>query len=142
MTKLLIAILFSVIVFSACGSTANSNANVNTNTGAPGNVTIDANNLPPGLSTSPVPPSANTTPGIPPPGQANNVPKGATPTPGIPDPAHVNRPVRRGATPTPGIPSEEELRRQLRSPASNVNTPPPAGDNMMRNRPRPVNRPR
>lgn len=138
----LIALLIIASFLSACGSTANTNANANANQGP---VAVDANNLPEGLSTSPVPPSGNSTPGIPDPKNANNVPKGATPTPGIPSPDELKKPFKPGATPTPGIPSPEEIRRQMqRSTNVNINAQPPAGsDTMMMKRksPRPVNRP-
>lgn len=149
MSKLFIAVLlvsFAVLI-SACSSTETTNVNTNTNTNqvvGAGSVTVDANNLPEGLSVSPVPPSANTTPGIPDPKVANTVTKGATPTPGIPDPAELKKPFKPGATPTPGIPSPDQLRRQMQRNV-NVNTPPPAGsDTMMmkgRKSPAPVNRP-
>ncbi len=149
MSKVLVLIfLLGLISFiAACGSASESNVNVNVNqTASNANVTvINANNLPEGLTASPIPPSSNTTPGIPDPKAADTVPKGATPTPGIPDPAELKKPFKPGATPTPGIPSPEELRRQMSRPAVNVNTPPPAGsDTMMmkgRKSPRPVNRP-
>lgn len=73
----------------------------------------DTKNLPPEFSTSPVPPSGNSTPGIPDPKtiNANALPeKGATPIPGIPSQEELNKPVKKGATPTPGIPSEEEIK--------------------------------
>ncbi|MEP7149046.1 MAG: hypothetical protein ABI857_09205 [Acidobacteriota bacterium] len=126
-----IILLSLVALVSACGS-SDSNANVNTNQeGGIGNVTVDANNLPEGLSTSPIAPSANTTPGIPDPKAANSVTKGATPTPGIPDPASLRKPFKPGATPTPGIPDPETLRKQMQRQV-NVNAPPPtAGDSMM-----------
>ncbi len=147
MSKVFIALLlmsFAVLI-SACSSTETTNANTNTNQAVGvGNVTVDANNLPEGLSVNPIPPSANTTPGIPDPKAANTVTKGATPTPGIPDPAELRKPFKPGATPTPGIPSPDQLRRQMQRNV-NVNTPPPAGsDTMMmkgRKSPAPVNRP-
>ncbi|HKX83486.1 MAG TPA: hypothetical protein VJL58_04635, partial [Pyrinomonadaceae bacterium] len=68
---LLVAALCTAIISGACSSSgSNSNTNANQGAGA-GNVTVDANNLPEGLSTSPVPPSANTTPGIPDPKNVN-----------------------------------------------------------------------
>ena len=140
-------LLLSFTAFiSACGSsTETSNANTNTNEAVGvGNVTVDANNLPEGLSVNPIPPSANTTPGIPDPKAANTMTKGATPTPGIPDPAALKKPFKPGATPTPGIPSPEEIRRQMQRNV-NVNAPlPPGSDTMMmkgRKSPAPVNRP-
>jgi hypothetical protein len=146
-------ILSAVVSFAifglACGSSTDTNTNTNANTNqivGTGNVSVDANNLPEGLSTSPIPPSADTTPGIPDPKVANNVPKGATPTPGIPDPETLKKPFKPGATPTPGIPSPEELRRQMqRSVNVNVNAPSSATSDppMMKGRksPGPVNRP-
>jgi hypothetical protein len=117
---------------SACGTSgSNSNADSNQSAGA-ANVNVDPNNLPEGLSTSPIPPSANTTPGIPDPKNANSLPKGATPTPGIPDPETLRKPFKPGATPTPGIPDPETLRKQMQK-QSNVTAPPPVeGDTMMR----------
>jgi hypothetical protein len=108
-------------VGSACSS-AGSNTNANANAPGVGNVNVDPNKMPEGFSTSPIPPSANTTPGIPDPKAANNIPKG-TPTPGIPDPANLRKPFKPGATPTPGIPDPETLRRQMRG-NTNVKAPP------------------
>jgi|SRR5215204_5231727 len=139
---------FGVLAFG-CSSSTNTNTNSNANTNqviGVGNVAVDANNLPEGLSTSPLPPSANTTPGIPAANSVNVNTKGATPTPGIPDPETLKKPMKPGATPTPGIPSPEELRRQLQQRSNvNVNEPPPASDDSMmmksRKSPRPVNKP-
>ena len=140
---IVIAIVSLSLFFTACGSSENTNTNANANIGA-GAVNVDPNNLPPGLSTSPVPISGNSTPGIPDPANANNVPKGGTPTPGIPDPAEMKKPFKPGATPTPGIPSPEEIRRQMQIQRNvNVNVQPPTGsDTMMKSRKQqPVNRP-
>lgn len=147
MSRAFISILFlSFISFTlACGSTDND---ANANKIGTGNVSVNSNNLPPGFSASPIPPSSNSTPGIPDPANANNVPKGATPTPGIPDPANIKKPLKPGATPTPGIPSPEELRKQLQRNAngSEVNRPATGSDTMMMKRndrkdARPVNKP-
>lgn len=136
-----VSLLSFAIAASACASSSNSNVNQAGN----GNVAIDANNLPPGLSASPIPPSSNSTPGIPDPANANQVPKGATPTPGIPGPDELRKPAKPGATPTPGIPSPEELRRQLqRNVNVDVNRPATSSDSpmmMKRKDPRPVNKP-
>ena len=111
--SLLMAALFTAMLAGACASSgSNSNSNSNQSAGV-GNVSVDANNLPEGLSASPMPPSTNTTPGIPDPKEANNVPKGATPTPGIPSPDELKKPFKPGATPTPGIPDPETLRKQM-----------------------------
>ena len=141
----LISVLSFAILVSACGSSTDTNSNVNQTVGT-GNVNVDANNLPPGFSASPIPPSSNSTPGIPDPANANKVPKGATPTPGIPDPGELRKPFKPGATPTPGIPSPEELRKQLNRnvSAGEVNKPATSSDTpmmMKRKDPRPVNKP-
>lgn len=148
MKYLITAAAISVFTLSGCGgsaggSTSSNTANTNAkNTNSNGFTNVDANNLPPGLSASPITPGTNTAPGIP--ANSANVPKGATPTPGIPDPKTLGKPVKPGATPTPGIPSPEEIRRQMQQKGpSNVNTPgpPPSGESMMRGRkqPKPVN---
>lgn len=147
MSRFLISVsLLSFAIFaSACGSSTDSNANVNTNQIGSGNVTVDANNLPPGFNAGPIPPSSNSTPGIPDPANVNKVPKGATPTPGIPSPDQLRKAMKPGATPTPGIPSPEELRKQLqRSSNVDVNRPATSSDSpmmMKRKDPRPVNKP-
>src|SRR5215218_554411 len=132
MSKVLVTLFLisSAAFISACSSAeSNTNANANSVVGA-GNVNVDANNLPPGFSTSPIAPSANTTPGIPDPKEANNVPKG-TPTPGIPDAANMRKPFKPGATPTPGIPDPETLRRQMQGNKSVTGPPPVQGDQPM-----------
>ncbi len=113
-----LALLLSItfIVFTACGTTPEPNTN-NANAAGIGTVSLNAANLPPGISNNPVIfngnlPASNT------PGQP-----GATPTPGIPDPANVNVKPKPGATPTPGIPSPEEIKRQMNRV---VNSMPPA----------------
>ncbi|HEV8590468.1 MAG TPA: hypothetical protein VGQ55_00070 [Pyrinomonadaceae bacterium] len=117
---------------TACGSVGGANVNVNANTGASANsnvaTSLDPNKMPDGMSASPIPPSANSTPGIPAPGNVNVEPSpGGSPTPGIPDAANLNKPFKPGATPTPGIPSPEELRRQLQRSANGM-PPPTKGD--------------
>lgn len=120
MTRISALIVFaiSVTLFAACGSTPANNANSNAN----GAVKLDNNNLPPGLSTSPVPLNGTPTPGIP--ASPMTVPKGATPTPGIPSPEELKKPMKPGVTPTPGIPSPEEIRKQMGTMQKD-STPPP-----------------
>lgn len=111
----------SIAAFGCGGSApANSNSNINININSNGAVKVDPANLPPGLSTSPIPPSNASTPGIP--AVIANMPKGATPTPGIPSPEEIKKPVKPGVTPTPGIPSPEELRRQMGLPLKTANS--------------------
>ena len=116
--SLLLLTLTAAVLFTACGSTPSNNANGNSNRA----VTLDNNNLPPGLSTSPVPITGTPTPGIP--ASPMSVPKGATPTPGIPSEVELKKPMKPGVTPTPGIPSEEEIRRQM-GMQPKAGTPPP-----------------
>ena len=132
----LILLAISCLIF-ACGTAPQTSVNVNVNA-----VSTNNANIPPEFSMSPIPPSANTTPGI----SANGVtalPKGATPTPGIPDPKLANRKMKPGATPTPGIPDPETLRRQMQGlERPNVNgVEPPGGGMMMKKKPQPVNKP-
>ncbi|HKP71107.1 MAG TPA: hypothetical protein VJV05_17605 [Pyrinomonadaceae bacterium] len=136
---LLISALISAAIIGGCASSGgNSNANANQGAGV-GNVTVDANNLPEGLSASPLPPSTNTTPGIPDPKNANNVPKGTTPTPGIPSAEELKKPFKPGATPTPGIPDPDTLRKQMqRQGNANVSQ---TDDAPMMMKKKPVNKP-
>gem|GEM_PF-3145683 len=115
--------LLSVFVASAvagavgCGGAATngSNAapgtasNVNSNMGTA--IKVDPANMPEGINTNPIQPSANSTPGIP--ANVTVLPKGATPTPGIPSDEERKNGMKPGVTPTPGIPSDEERRRML-----------------------------
>ncbi len=138
----LLTITAAALFVSSCGSATQPNTNTAANTA----IKVDNANMPAGLSTSPIPPSTNTTPGIPAANAVNTIPKGTTPTPGIPDPKTLGKPLKPGLTPTPGIPDQETLRRQLQKSASNVNTPPAAGgeDSMMmksRKKPAAVNKP-
>jgi len=125
-----IAAILTLGAFSfACGGGApagnKTNANTNANSAGTGVVQTDPANMPAGLSTSPVPPSANSTPGIP---AVNTVlPKGATPTPGIPSPEEIKKGVKPGLTPTPGIPSPAELKKAMSGQPSTAGPPPPAG---------------
>lgn len=131
-----------ILTTLGCGSAADSNNGANTNALANntnGFRQLDANNLPPGLSASPIAPGTNTTPGIPPPSNVvNAIPKGTTPTPGIPDPKTANKMMKPGATPTPGIPDPANMRRQLEQRNSNMSSPPPpppgSGETMMRSK--------
>ena len=107
-------IMFNLACQSAAPPAANTNsANVMTN--------VDPKNMPPGLSTVPVAPSGNSTPGIPDPKSANVVvpSKGGTPIPGIP--ANPGKPLPKGATPTPGIPDPATLKKQMNGSLSNAN---------------------
>jgi len=122
----------------ACQTASAPSGNANKQNG---NVNIDPKNLPEGLSTAPVAPSSNTTPGIPDPANVNKLTKGTTPIPGIPEGKELGKPLPKGATPTPGIPSEAEMKRQMSQP-SNVNmqaapsmrdtSPPNSGDSRSR----------
>jgi hypothetical protein len=136
MFSLAVLLVISCLIF-ACGSAPQTNTNV-----AVSAVSSNNANIPPEFSVSPIPPSANVTPGIPVNG-VNTLPKGATPTPGIPDPKLANRKLKPGATPTPGIPDPETLKRQMQGlEQPNVNgLAPPGGGMMMKKKPQPVNKP-
>lgn len=113
--QLLFSLALFALVFSfGCGSapSANSNTAQNANTAS----------LPPGFSTSPVPPSTNTTPGIPPANQATNVVVGATPIPGI-NPANAVRTIKPGEK-YPGIPDAATIKKQLSTPVDPSKLPP------------------
>ena len=119
-----------VMVSGGCagGSAVNSNVNVRsnaaTNTNVNAEIKLDPANMPPGISMSPVPMSANA-PGIN--AKATPLPKGATPTPGIPSQEQLKKPFKPGATPTPGIPSPDEIKRMMANP-SNINSTRPSGE--------------
>jgi len=120
-----------------CSTAETTNSNRQANTSTANRIqNVDANNLPPGLSASPVVPvnSVNA---------VNSASPGSTPTPGIPDPKTLGKPMKPGATPTPGIPDPATLKKQMeiirRQMNSNSNQPlpPPAGagdGQMMRKR--------
>lgn len=116
-TIFLLGLMTIISLFAACGSSTSNSMNGNAN----GSVKLDNNNLPPGLSTSPVPLNGTPTPGIP--ASPMSVPKGATPTPGIPSAEELKKPMKPGVTPTPGIPSPEEIRKQMGMPPKS-STPP------------------
>ncbi|HQU94095.1 MAG TPA: hypothetical protein PLK77_17490, partial [Pyrinomonadaceae bacterium] len=120
--------------FTGCGSSpaANSNTAANSNVSNSRVQNVNANELPPGLSASPIA-NANDAHPIPSPANvANSSPKA--------------KPVNRGETPTPGIPDPatlktqmEEIRKRLNSNSNQSQPPPPpgAGDGqMMRKKPR------
>jgi len=114
--SIIVAVFFMFNLACQSGTTpaVNTNsANVMTN--------IDPKNMPPGLSTVPIAPSGNSTPGIPDPRSANVVvpSKGGTPIPGIP--ANPGKPLPKGATPTPGIPDPATLKKQMNGSLSNAN---------------------
>jgi hypothetical protein len=119
MKKALILLVFAVTA-AACGGTASNNVANNTNM-APQEIKIDPNNMPPGLSTTPLPMTGTPIPGIPTNGNVV-VPKGTKPTPGIPSEQELKKGLKPGTTPTPGIPSQEEIRRMM----NQSNARPPA----------------
>ena len=133
MTKFFLSVTVAVFFMlnSACQSGTTPAANTNS-----ANVVsnVDPKNMPPGLSTVPVAPSGNSTPGIPDPKSANVIvpSKGGTPIPGIP--ANPGKPLPKGATPTPGIPDPETLKKQMNGSLSNANAARP-GTNSAVNKP-------
>lgn len=118
---LFILALFTLSLVSACSTAESPKTNANT-VGANGIQNINAEDLPPGFSTSPVPMSANSTPGIPGPNDvnANKVPTGNIP--GIPDTNKMGRtPQPKNTPPIPGIPDQETIKRQMNTPLKDVN---------------------
>ena len=142
--KFCLTLVGLVTMLSSIGCSSTSEANSNT-ASANANLSnsriqnVDVNNLPPGLSASPLVPPANMGAR---PNAANAVnaqPKGTAPTPGIPDPSTMGKPAKPGLTPTPGIPDPatlkkqmEEIRKRLNSNSNQPQPPPPgAGDGQM-----------
>lgn len=121
--KFLFVLFCSVLGFNlACQSASDPSANVNANAN---NTIVITNqqNLPEGITTSPLPVSGNT-PGIPANATVvnmNALPKGATPIPGI-DPKKANQPMKPGGTPTPGIPDPKNMDKQKVPPMNNPNS--------------------
>lgn len=104
MSKNLVIAAMAFAVFSAgCGSPAEPNANANSNAYQNAVVNIDNANLPEGLSTEPIKPSANSTPGINV-SEPTKIPSDVSPAPGIPSRDDLRKQRTPGATPTPGIP--------------------------------------
>lgn len=124
-----------------CGTVpeANSNAAANANISNARIQNVDANNLPPGLSASPLAPVNGSAPGIPAANAANSGPKGAVPLPVNGDPTLSGKSPKPGVTPTPGIPDPatlkkqmEEIKKRLNSNSNQAQPPPPgAGDGQM-----------
>jgi hypothetical protein len=138
----LIGILLGIsFILAGCGEPSSTNINVNATTAnSNAAVKLDPANLPDGLKPEAIPPSANTTPGIPP--SVTNLPKGATPTPGIPDLATIKKGVKPGATPTPGIPSQEEIRKSMGQSPTDVNKPVTGTDQMMKKNSNKIQKPK
>ncbi|HSK70940.1 MAG TPA: hypothetical protein VK892_04545 [Pyrinomonadaceae bacterium] len=86
------------------------------------NAAKNQTNIPPEFSTSPVPYTGNSIPGIDPSNINMNAPqKGATPIPGI-DPSKIGKtPMPKGTPPIPGIPDEETLKKQSNTVIRNAN---------------------
>ena len=119
--KFLFVLFCSILGFNlACSSASQPNANVNS---ANTIVITNSQQLPEGITTSPLPVSGNT-PGIPANATVvnmNALPKGATPIPGI-DPKKANQPFKPGGTPTPGIPDPKTMQKQKVPPMDNPNS--------------------
>jgi hypothetical protein len=114
--SVILTCLLAMIAFAcAGGGTGNSANSANTVT----ITNLDANHMPAGLSTSPLPING-TTPGIPAANAVNinlNRP-GATPIPGI-DPGNIKIAPNPKGTPTPGIPSPAEIKKMMQQQSGN-----------------------
>lgn len=110
---------------SEAGKTTNS-ATANQNVNAAAASTVAPADLPPEFSGTEIKQPANA-PGIP--SDLKPLPKGSAPTPGIPSEADLKKPFKPGPNPTPGIPDPETIRKALNMRSTNVNLPPPSGEN-------------
>ena len=135
MKRLLIIAAAATLSTAACGggetssNAANNNANTQTVKAA------NSNALPPGLSTGPVAPNGNSTPGIPAPGNMNANVKRGNSNIAPPDPAKALQPQKPGATPTPGI-DPETAKRQMRGELQPIPATPSPRDANTSSRPR------
>lgn len=127
----IIAISLALAGSFGCGASGTSNSNTSTNTSGPVEIKLDPNNLPPGLSATPLSINGKLPEGI----TVNAVPPvpGRTPTPGIPSAEQLKKGIKPSTRSTPGIPDPETLRKQLGYPPANFNAP-PKGNIMMKNR--------
>jgi hypothetical protein len=125
--KVIIAILLALVGSYGCGASGTSNSNTSTNTNGPAEIKLDPNNMPPGLSTTPLPMNGPMPPGI---SLKPVEPEPGKRIPGIPTAEEIKKGVKIGKTPIPGIDSEA-ARRQLGYPPANFNAP-PKGDIMMK----------
>lgn len=124
-----IAISAALLASFGCGASGTSNSSTNTN--GPVEIKLDPNNMPPGLSATPIPMPAN---GALPPGISVK-PLEAEPgkkIPGIPTQEEIKQGVKIGKTPIPGI-DPEAARKAMGYPSANFNAP-PKGNLMMKNR--------
>jgi len=140
--------IFGILLISVgCGAAPVANTNsttANTNAANVSTQNVNASDLPPGLSASPLAPVNNSASNVPAP-PANSAPKVTTSTSGIPDSNVAGKPLKPGVTPTPGIPDPATLKKQMEEIRKRLNTnsnqppppPPGAGDGqMMRKKPR------
>jgi len=123
-----IAISAALLASYGCGASGTSNSNTSTNTNAPVEIKLDPNNMPPGLSATPLPMN-----GTPPAGISLNPiePEPGKRIPGIPTEEEIKKGVKIGKTPIPGI-DPEAARKAMGYPAANFNAP-PKGNVMMKN---------
>jgi hypothetical protein len=138
MSRIQVALIAGALAGSiGCGAAGTSNSNTGTNTNGPIEIKLDPNNMPAGLSTSPIPTPAD---GKLPEGISINgaPPQSRGPIPGIPSPDQLKKGIKPGTKSTPGIPDPETLRKQLGYPSANVN-PPPNGATMMKSKRKPGN---
>jgi hypothetical protein len=111
-----------------CGANGTSTSNTSTNANVVHEIKLDPNNLPAGLSATPLAINANNMPagitidGAPP-------PPGRKPTPGIRSAEELKKGVKPTSRSTPGIPDAETLRKQLGYPPANAA---PRGETMMK----------
>ena len=116
---LFIAFILTALFGAACSG--ESAPNGNSNSASSSNTST---NVPPEFRDVNVPPSGNSTPGIPPANQANvnlKPDSNGMIAPGIPAANKINKPVTKGATPTPGIPDPATLKKQANTLIKDAN---------------------
>lgn len=130
MPKIYVAPLFVAlgVLTLACGSSSNSTPNSGTNSNGPVEIKVDPNNMPPGLSTTPLPVN-----GTPPPGISLKPiqPEPGKRIPGIPTNEEIKKGVKLGNTPIPGI-DPDAARKAMGYPSVNANVQPYRGEPMMK----------
>jgi hypothetical protein len=118
MSNIKVAVIAAALSASiGCGASGTSNSNVNANANVAKEIVLDPNNLPEGLSATPLPINAN---GKLPEGiSINGAPPspGRTPTPGIPNSEQLKKGVKHGKI--PGI-DPDAARKQLGYPPANA----------------------
>ncbi len=104
MLQIKVMIVLGLLLASfGCGPSGTSSSNTDANTNGPVEIKLDPNNMPPGLSTTPI-----------------TLPSNGKLPPGI----SINSANVQTGKPIPGIPNPQTLRKQLGYPPGNANVSP------------------